>query len=146
MSSFSIGQCKLQRATCSRFDTILHCDRRMDRRTDGQTDGIAVAITALTMRALWRAVKPRLHDTTCCQRPDHNWLYNLMYIRFDNRLNEQWLFVQHGCQTGLYNRLYNRIDNRLNEQLFGCLFTRYSRLSNRLYNRFDNRLYRVNGV
>jgi len=21
--------------------------------------------------------------------------------RFDNRLNEQWLFVQHGCQTGL---------------------------------------------
>jgi len=20
--------------------------------------------------------------------------------RFDNRLNEQWLFVQHGCQTG----------------------------------------------
>ena len=23
--------------------------------------------------------------------------------RFDNRLNEQRLFVQHGCQTGLYN-------------------------------------------
>jgi len=21
-------------------------------------------------------------------------------IQFDNRLNEQWLFVQHGCQTG----------------------------------------------
>ena len=29
--------------------------------------------------------------------------------RFDNRLNEQWLFVQHGCQTGLYNRFDNRL-------------------------------------
>jgi len=25
--------------------------------------------------------------------------------RFDNRLNEQWLFVQHGCQTGCQTRL-----------------------------------------
>jgi len=39
--------------------------------------------------------------------------------RFDNRLNEQWLFVQHGCQTGL-----NPFDNRFD-------------------NLFDNRLYRV---
>ena len=31
--------------------------RRTHRRTDGQTDGIAVASTALTMRALQRAVK-----------------------------------------------------------------------------------------
>jgi len=28
-----------------------------DRRTDGQTDGIAIASTALAMRALRRAVK-----------------------------------------------------------------------------------------
>jgi len=32
-------------------------DRRTDGRTDGQTDGIAVANTALAMRALRRAVK-----------------------------------------------------------------------------------------
>jgi len=32
-------------------------DRRADRQTDGQTDGIAIASTALAMRALWRAVK-----------------------------------------------------------------------------------------
>ena len=32
-------------------------DRRTDRQTDGQTDGIAVACTALAMRALRRAVK-----------------------------------------------------------------------------------------
>ena len=32
-------------------------DRRADGRTDGQTDGIAVASTALAMRALRRAVK-----------------------------------------------------------------------------------------
>jgi len=25
--------------------------------------------------------------------------------RFDNRLNEQWVFVQHGCQTGCQTRL-----------------------------------------
>jgi len=93
-------------------------------------------------------IKPRLHDTTCCQ----NRFYRLHRVykhstgfqtrlttgltngcivytagcqsgcttRFDNRLNEQWLFVQHGCQTGC--------------QPVGCLFTRYSRLSNLLYN------------
>jgi len=41
-------------------------------------------------------VKARLHDTTCretgCQ--------TLCTARFDNQLNEQRLFVQHGCQTG----------------------------------------------
>ena len=41
---------------CRRFDTIPACDgqtdRQTDRRTDGQTDGIAVANTALAMRAL----------------------------------------------------------------------------------------------
>jgi len=41
----------------SRFDTILACDRQKDGQTDGQTDRIAVARTALAMRALWRAAK-----------------------------------------------------------------------------------------
>ena len=55
----------------------------------------------------------------------------LTYNRFDNWLNEQWLFVQHGCQmavrsTRLSNRLYNRVVKPV------------------VYNRFDNRLYRVN--
>jgi len=35
------------------FDTVPACDGR----TDGQTDGIAIASTALAMRALRRAVK-----------------------------------------------------------------------------------------
>jgi len=48
---------KLHRATCRRFDTIPACDRQTDRQTDGQTDGIAVASTALALRALRRAVK-----------------------------------------------------------------------------------------
>jgi len=51
--STAIWRCKLHLATCHRFDTIPLCDRR----TDGQTDGIAVASTALAMRALRRAVK-----------------------------------------------------------------------------------------
>jgi len=50
-------QCKLHRATCRRFDTISACDGRTDRPTDRQADGIAVASTALAMRALRRAVK-----------------------------------------------------------------------------------------
>jgi len=40
---------------CRCFDTIPACDRQTDRRTDRQTDGIAVASTALAMRALRRA-------------------------------------------------------------------------------------------
>ena len=62
---FAIWQCKLHRATCRRFNTIPACDRRTDGRTDGrtarqtdrQTDRIAVASTAVAMRALRRAVK-----------------------------------------------------------------------------------------
>jgi len=45
---------------------------------------------------------------TCCTSRYDNRL-NEQY----NRLNEQWLFVQHGCQTALYNRFDNRFDNRL---------------------------------
>jgi len=41
---------------CRRFDTIPACDEQTDGQTDRRTDGIAVANTALAMRAL-RAVK-----------------------------------------------------------------------------------------
>jgi len=37
---------------CRRFDTIPACDGQTDGQTDGRTDGIAVANTALAMRAL----------------------------------------------------------------------------------------------
>ena len=47
--------------------------------------------------------------------------------RFDNRLNEEWLFVQHGCQTGCQTGLTTGLTIRLDV----CLVTRYSRLSNR---------------
>ena len=98
-------------------------------------------------------LKPRLHDTTCCQTGCHR-----LSNRFDNRLdNMLYRVYKHptGCQAGLTtgcsvvqpdwqpaalckqtsSRLSNRLYNRLN-----------NRLSNRLYNRIDNRLYRVNGV
>jgi len=48
---------------CRRFDTIPACDLR----TDGQTDGIAIASTALAMRALWRAVKMNLSTVKWAQ-------------------------------------------------------------------------------
>jgi len=60
-------------------------------------------------------VKPRLHDTTCCQTGCQTNRVNVCIhdttgcqtrctTRFDNRLNEQ-LFVQHGCKTGCQTRL-----------------------------------------
>jgi len=48
LDTFCYQRCKLYRATCRRFDTIPACVGQ----TDGQTDGIAVANTALAMRAL----------------------------------------------------------------------------------------------
>jgi len=54
LDTFCYPKCKLHRATCRRFDIIPGVT---DRPTDGQTDGIAVANTALAMRALRRAVK-----------------------------------------------------------------------------------------
>ena len=72
-------------------------------------------------------LKPRLHDTTCCQTR-----------------------CQAGCTTRFDNRWTNSCSFKTVVkqpvwQPVGCLFTRYSRLSNRLYNRFY-KLYRVNGV
>ena len=49
LDTFCYLTCKLHRAMCRRFDTIPACD--------GRTDGIAIANTALAMRALRRAVK-----------------------------------------------------------------------------------------
>jgi len=57
-------------------------------------------------------LKPCLHDTTCCQTGLSTGyiVYTAGYqtgltTQFDNRLNEQWLFVQPvvkpGCTTGL---------------------------------------------
>jgi len=103
-------------------------------------------------------IKPRLHDTTCCQSG--------CTTRFDNLLNKQWLFVQHGCQTSchtnwnrinsvsVFEGLKNEPQSKINSynkssavvQPVGCLFTRYSQLSNQWYNWFDNWLYLVNGV
>jgi len=69
-------------------------------------------------------VKPRLRDITCCQ----------------TGLTTGCIVYTAGCQTGCTTRY----DNRLNEQ---SLFVQHvvNRLSSRFDNRFDNRLYRVNG-
>jgi len=67
-----------------------------------------------------RIVKPRLHDTIGCQTG--------CTTRFENRLNEQWLFVQHGCQTGCQADCTAGLTTVWRD------------------NRFHNRLYRVNGV
>jgi len=74
------------------------------------------------------AIKPHLHDTTCChtglttgcivytniQPVVKTGLTNgcIVYTagcqygcttRFDKRLNEQWLFIQHGCHWRVYH-------------------------------------------
>ena len=91
-------------------------------------------------------------------------LSNRLYNWFDNRLNEQWLFVQQGCQTGCTTGLTTSLTTgcihgtavvkpvvKRDWQPVECLYTRYNRLSkrfdnNRFDNRFDNRLYPVNGA
>ena len=54
-------------------------DGRTDRQTDRRTDGIAVASTALAMRALRRAVKTRLYvyDISSVQMEDLEVTYAL---------------------------------------------------------------------
>jgi len=47
-------------------------DGQTDRRTDGQTDGNAIAITALAMRALRRAVK-RVRPDVYSNRVVNEW-------------------------------------------------------------------------
>ena len=49
------------------------------------------------------------------------------------RLNEQWLFVQHGCQTGYQTGCTTGLTTVLNEQLF----------VQHVVKPVDNRLYRV---
>jgi len=62
------------------------------------------------LNPLSRFIKSRLHDTTGYQTGCTTGMTTgcIVYIagcqtgcttRFDNQLNEQWLFVQHGCQT-----------------------------------------------
>ena len=86
---FAIWQCKLHCATCSRFDTIPACDRRTERRTDGrtdrQTDGDAIALTALAMRALRRAVNYR--HTLAVTFPIRQ--YVLQFITFFSKYETQ---------------------------------------------------------
>jgi len=70
-------------------------------------------------------------------------------IRFDNRLNEQWLFVQPVIKPVSFNRLSNwlsnQFDNRLDNLLDVCLHDTGG-CQTGLYNRFNNRLYRENWV
>jgi len=64
---------------------------------------------------------------------------NRLSHQFDKRLHRVYTA---GCQTGCTTRF----DNRLNEQWLFVQPVVKPCLSNRLYNRFDNRLYLVNGV
>jgi len=57
LDTFCYPTVQMHHAMCRRFDTIPECDRWTEGRMDGQTDGIAVASTALAIRALQRAVK-----------------------------------------------------------------------------------------
>ena len=50
-------------------------------------------------------LKPRLHDTTCCQAG--------CQTRLTTGCIVYTAACQTGCTTGLSNRLYNRFDNRL---------------------------------
>ena len=129
----------------------------------------------LNLRSLRRRIlKPRLHDTTCCQKGCRNGsTTGCIVYRYSNIqpvIKTVWQpvwqtavsciqpvakpVVQPGLTTGWTNSCsFNTVVKpavkpvwKPHWQPVGCLFTRYSRLSNQLYNRFNNRLCRVNGV
>jgi len=106
-----------------------------------------------------RAVKPRLHDTTCCQTGFVKSVWQP--VVFDNRLYRVYkhstgcqtrlttgcIVCTAGCQTGCTTRFDNRVErcstatvrstrlsNRFIKPIWqpvGCLFTWYSWLYNR---------------
>ena len=78
--------------------------------------------------------------------------------RFDNRLNEQWLFVQHSCQTGLttgwmfvytiqpvVKPVVNRLSNRSNNWLYR-VYKHSTGCQTRLTTGLTKRLYRIEPV
>ena len=105
-------------------------------------------------------LKPRLHDTTCCQAGcQTGWFDNRVNVCIHDTTGCQ-TSCQAGCQIGLTNglyRVYSRLSNRLYNPVWqpvertvlfvqhGCQTGCQTRLTP-VYNRFDNRLYRVNGV
>jgi len=68
------------------------------------------------------------HSTGCQTHLTTGWTNSCSFnavvkLGLRTLLNEQWLFVQHSCQTGCQTGCTTRFDNRLNEQLFvqhGC--------------------------
>jgi len=121
-------------------------------------------------------LKPRLHDTTCCQTRCQTGCQTalttgcIVYTNIQPVVKPVWQpvwqtavsciqpvvkpVVQPGLTTGWTNSCsFNTVVKLVVKAVWqpvwqpvGCLFTRYSPLSNRLYSRFDNRLYHVNGV
>ena len=96
----------------------------------------------------WHPVKPRLHDTTCCQTgcqtSCHTGLTTACIVytagcqtgyttRFDNRLNEQWLFVQPGWTNSgcLFNTVVKPVWQLVWQPAVSCKQTS-NRLSNLL--------------
>jgi len=80
--------------------------------------------TAVQLSAL--AVKPRLHDTTCCQ------------TSCETALTTGCIVYTAGCQTGCSTRF----DNHVERTVAVCS----TWLSNPLSIRYDNGLYRLSGV
>ena len=118
-----------------------------------RTQSSAVVLTTSSQLLL----KPRLHDTTCCQTRCQTGCTT----RFDNRLNER-LFVQHGCQTRLttglttccivYTNIQPVVKQCLSNRLYNPVWqpvertaVRSTRLSNRYLSRYTNNIESVNG-
>jgi len=69
--------------------------------------------------------------------------------RFDNRLNEQPMFVQPGWTNSQcsFNPVCQPVERTGWQPVVSCIgLQTFNRLSNRFDNPFDNRLYRVNGA
>jgi len=73
-------------------------------------------VVKLIAKPVWQQVVSCIQTFNRLSNLFDNWFGNRLYCvysrlsnQFDNQLNEQWLFVQHGCQTSCttgLNRLY----------------------------------------
>ena len=105
--------------------------RVTDRQTDRQTDGIAIASTALALRAFLAR----------CKKLSQEGVRKTWVLTLSRGVKKLCIVLYLSTCHCVHSQ-----KNRVRDDRPKAPFTRYNLLSNWLSNRIDNRLYRVNGV
>ena len=92
------------------------CQTRFDNRFDKRLCRVYSRLSNRLYNPGWQPVERTV--VVRSTRLPNQLLNRVVYNRFDNRLQEQWLFVQHGCQ--LSNQLLNRFDKPVWQPVVSC--------------------------